>query len=107
MTTESVSRSTRMTRKAGEALVARWRASGLSVADFSRESGLSVKQVRRWIWRFGKHQSDAAEVPSSGGFAAVVMSGTGIRIRVAAGAAIEVDPIFDVALLLRVVEALC
>ena len=40
-------------------------------------------------------EADAAEVPSSGGFAAVVMSGTGIRIRVAAGAASEVDPLFD------------
>jgi len=107
MTTESVTRSTRMTRQAGEALVARWRASGLSAADFSREVGLSVQQMRRWIWRFGKRPSDAAEVPLSGGFAAVVMSGTGIRIRVSAGAAIEVDPIFDVALLRRVVEALC
>lgn len=107
MTTESISRSTRMTRPAGEALVARWRASGLSAADFSRESGLSVQQVRRWIWRFGKRPSAVAEVPASGSFAAVVVSGTGIRIRVAGGAAIEVDPNFDVALLRRVVEALC
>ena len=107
MSTESGVRSTRMTQQAGEALVARWRASGLSAADFSREAGLSVTQVRRWIYRSGKRPSDAAEVPSSGGFAAVVMSGTGIRIRVADGAAIEVDQVFDVALLRRVVEALC
>ena len=107
MTTESVTRSMRMTRQAGEALVARWRASGLWASDFSRESGLSLKQMKRWIWRFGKRPSDAAEVPLSGGFAAVVMSGTGIRILVSAGAATEVDPVFDVALLRRVVEALC
>jgi hypothetical protein len=107
MTMESDVGSTRMTRQAGEALVARWRASGLSAADFSRESGLSLKRMKRWIWRFGKRPPDAADVPSSGGFAAVVMSGTGIRIRVAGGAAIEVDPVFDVALLRRVVEALC
>lgn len=106
MTTDSTVRSARMTRSAGEALVARWRASGLSAADFSRESGLSVKQVRRWIWRFGKRPSGGGALPSSDGFAAVV-AGSGIRIRVALGAAIEVDPIFDVALLRRVVEALC
>ena len=106
MSTESGVRSARMTRSAGGALVARWRASGLSKADFSRESGLSVKQVRRWIWRFGRCPSDAVEAPSSGGFAAVVVSGPGIRIRVAAWAAIKVDPSFDAALLRRVVEAL-
>ena len=59
MTTESGVRSTRMTRKAGEALVARWRASGLSAADFSRESVLSVKQVdsERNISASGDHAS--------------------------------------------------
>lgn len=106
MTTDSTVRSLRMTRSAGEALVARWRASGLSAADFSRESGLSVTQMRRWIWRFGKRPSGAVALPPSDGFAAVV-TGTGIRIRVAIGAAIEVDPVFDVALLRRVVVALC
>jgi hypothetical protein len=43
----------------------------------------------------------------SGGFAAVVVSGPGIRIRVASGATIEVDHAFDAPLLRRVVEALC
>jgi hypothetical protein len=107
MSKESGIRPARMTRSAGEALVARWRASGLSVADFSRESGLPVKSLQRWIWRFGKGLSVAVGQPSCDGFAAVVVSGTGIRIRVATGAAIEVDPIFDVTLLRRVVEALC
>lgn len=107
MTTASGVRSARMTRQAGEALVVRWRASGLSIADFSREMGLPVKQVQRWMWRFGKRPSAGSEAASASGFAAVVMSGTGIRIRVAGGAAVEVDPVFDVALLRRVVEALC
>ena len=101
-------RSSRMTRSAGEALVARWRASGLSAADFSRESGFSVAQMRRWIWRFRRQPAGGVSSPLAppDGFAAVV-SGTGIRIRLAIGAAIEVDPVFDVALLRRVVVALC
>ena len=92
----------RLTRAAGDALLERWRSSGLDLAAFCRESGLPEPRLRRLAARRQQKDAGAADV----GFSPLV-PGSGIRVRTPRGAAIEVDPGFDAALLRQVVEALC
>jgi len=92
----------RLTRAAGDALLERWRSSGLDLAAFCRESGLPEPRLRRLAERRRRQAVGVADA----GFARVVR-GSGIRVRTLHGAAVEVDADFDAALLRQVVEALC
>lgn len=97
----------RMTRAQGEDLVARWRASGLSQSAFCRQQGYPEKRLWRWaaVLRHDPAPSAATNVGSAG-FTTVVV-GSGVRVRLASGVAIEVDVHFDAQLLRRVLDALC
>jgi len=109
MTTDTVASPlpSRMTRAQGEDLVARWRASGLSQSAFCRQQGYPEKRLWRWAAALRHDPSPALlRADGSGGFTAVV-AGSGVRIRLASGAAIELDAHCDTQLLRRVLEALC
>lgn len=105
MITTETSTPPRLTRKQGEALVTRWRESGTSPAAFCRASGIPVHRLRRWIKLSLK--ADRGTVAGGAVGFGLVIAGSGVRIRTAGGAAIEVDGCFDGVLLRRVVEALC
>jgi transposase-like protein len=84
-------------------VVARWEASGQSCRAFCATHGVEVKRLYRWRRRL---RPRPAADPPPGGFVLAVAS-PGVRVRLAGGALIEVDPGFDGHLLRQVVAALC
>jgi transposase-like protein len=91
------------THEEATAVVARWEASGQSCRAFCATHGVEVKRLYRWRRRL---RPRPAADPPPGGFVLAVAS-PGVRVRLAGGALIEVDPGFDGHLLRQVVAALC
>lgn len=107
MAHESSPSITRWSDTVAEAALARWEASGLSCRAFCASSGVSLKRLYRWRRRLRPRDPRGREAGASpGGFALAVPS-PGVRVRLACGAQIEVDPGFDAALLRQVLAALC
>lgn len=94
-----------MTIAEGTALVARWQASGQRQCDFCTAEGIPAHRLSRWVRRLAVAGGEVPPV-QSGGFSLGVV-GSGVRVRLINGSAVEVDPGFDAGLLRRVVEALC
>ena len=86
---------------AGEAQVAleRWRASGLTLAEYCRQRGLRAKRLARWRQRLGGEAEDEAEGGSGPGATwveATVMglgAGAAVVVHVGGGARIEVGEV--------------
>ena len=88
-------------RKAWEARVAEFRASGLSVPKWCEQHGLKPNQLRYWLKKFSREQ----ERPQVQWLPLDLSEPAAIAIRVEK-AVIEVQPDFDPELLLRVVRTL-
>ncbi len=92
-------------RQQWERRIAGWRASGLSMAAYCREHGLSYWMFVRWRQRIEptvKPVSPLTLIP----VVAATPSGGAITIRLPDGIGIEVEPGFDAGVLSTVVRAL-
>ena len=105
MTTTASIRIPRMTVEQGAALVARWRASGQRQSAFCATHAIHPERLSRWVRRL-REPPGAEPTTSVDGFSLAVV-GSGVRVRLACGAAIEVDAVFNAGHLRQVVEALC
>ena len=84
-----------------QALVAQWRASGLTMFQFAKQHGVSLTSLRRWQATYAEPtfaQVELVEPPSSPALI-VELAHTGHRVHVPRG--------FDAAELRRLMEALC
>jgi len=88
------------------ALVARWSSSGESCRAFCDAQGIDLKRFYRWRRKLRPPMDGAVVAPAASGFALALPS-PGVRVRLACGAQIEVDPGFDAGLLRQVLAALC
>ena len=85
--------------------VARWRASGLSMAAYCRQHGLSYWMFVRWRQRIEPTVTPAAPLTLIP-VVAPTPSGGAITIRLPDGIGIEVEPGFDAGVLSAVMRAL-
>jgi len=107
MAHEQLQSSARWNDLVAEEIMTRWEASGLSCRAFCATHGVSLKRLYRWRRRLRpRTRSPSGERAPPSGFALAVPS-PGVRVRVACGAQIEVDPGFDAHLLRQVLAALC
>ena len=98
---------TRWTDTVAEEVLTRWESSGLSCRAFCAAHGESLKRLYRWRRRLRpRDRSTSGERAPPSGFTLAVPS-PGVRVRLACGALIEVDPGFDAHLLRQVLAALC
>lgn len=88
-----------------EGRVARWRASGLSMAAYCRQHGLSYWMFVRWRRRLERTVTPAAPLTLIPVLASTPSAGA-ITIRLPDGIGIEVEPGFDAGVLGAVVRAL-
>lgn len=95
---------TKQRRRQWETRIARWRASGVSMAAYCRQRGLSYTAFVWWRRRLEQAitSSPLTLIP----VAAPTSSGVAIVVRLASGIGIEVEAGFDAALLSAVVHAL-
>ena len=92
-------------REQWEKRIARWRASGLSMAAYCREHGFSYWSYVRWRRRLERAATPAGPLTLIPVVAAPA-NGAAITIRLPGGIGIEVERGFDAALLGAVVRAL-
>ena len=78
-----------------------WRQSGLSKAAFCRQRDIGVWRFHYWARRLAE-----IEEHPGGGFARVAPAGSGLRLVLAGGLCLEVEPGFDSATLKRFLAAL-
>lgn len=92
-------------RRQWERRIARWRASGASMAGYCRQHGLSYWMFVRWrrrLERSGAPVSPLTLIP----VVAATPRGSAITIRLPDGIGIEVEPGFDAGVLSAVMRAL-
>lgn len=82
-------------------VVGKWRESGATQASFCRERGLPAWQFRYWLKRVSEDGA-SADGPA---FATVSAPGSGLRLVLAGGTVLEVEPGFDEGTLRRVLRA--
>lgn len=92
-------------RRQWETRIARWRASGVSMAAYCRQHGLSYWTCVRWRQRLERAVTPASPLTLIP-VVAPPPSGGAIVIRLAGGIGIEVERGFDAGLLSAVVRAL-
>jgi hypothetical protein len=92
-------------RRQWERRIARWRASGLSMAAYCRQHALSYWMFVRWRKRIEPAVTPAAPLTLIP-VVAPASSGSAITIRLPGGIGIEVEPGFDVDALSAVMRAL-
>ena len=81
-------------------VIGEWRSSGSSQAGFCRERGLPAWKFAYWLRRMSDE-----EAPDGPAFATVSTLGSGLRLALPGGAALEIEPGFDEATLRRVLRA--
>ncbi len=95
---ESMTRAERREHWSG--ILEQWRESGLGKSAFCRQQDIPPWQFHYWFKRLEEQAQEPAE-----GFARVHassgMAGSGIRLRLASGLEIDLDPGFDEKTLLR------
>lgn len=92
-------------RRQWERRVARWRASGVSMAAYCRQHGLSYWMFVRWRQRIEQTVAPAPPLTLIP-VVAPTSSGGAITIRLPDGIGIEVEPGFDAGVLSAVMRAL-
>lgn len=92
-------------RRLWERRIGRWRASGLSMAAYCRQHGLSYWMFVRWRQRIERTVTPASPLTLIP-VVASTPSGGAITIRLPDGIGIEVEPGFDAGVLSAVMRAL-
>jgi hypothetical protein len=92
-------------RRQWERRIARWRASGVSMAAYCRQYGLSYWMFVRWRRRIERTVTPAAPLTLIP-VVAPAPSGGAITIRLPDGIGIEVEPGFDAGVLSALMRAL-
>jgi hypothetical protein len=85
--------------------VSRWRASGLSAAEYGRRSGLSEKTLRWWKWRFAA-AARLAKTDAPLTFVEVTPQREAIEIVLASGTRIRLPSDFEASALARALDVL-
>jgi hypothetical protein len=105
----------RETREAWAKRVERWRASGLTAAEFARRLGVSEKSLRWWKWQLGQphdvapRQAQKAKPPASP-LTFVEMTAAVQRepfeVVLASGTRVRLPADFDATVLVRLLDVL-